>query len=149
MNKPIPSLVMNEEILETYRQTNLKVIFLKIAFYPLSESSFCICVSISHVFVYCLIKVSFRGLQILQPFNIVLKFQCFFYQVTYDNVIAPLVRLEAEEFALIQACKFPMLVSSSKDVQQASKDAENMLDAYKKKCRQSMRSRFINPQRTF
>jgi thimet oligopeptidase len=46
-----------------------------------------------------------------------------------------LVRLEAEEFALIQACKFPRLVSSSKDVQQASKDAENMLDAYKKKCR--------------
>ena len=57
------------------------------------------------------------------------------YQVSYDNVIAPLASLEAEEFALIQSCKFPRLVSSSKEVQQASKDAESMLDAYKVKCR--------------
>ena len=38
--------------------------------------------------------------------NIVSNVECLFFQVSYDNVIAPLARLEAEEFALIQASKF-------------------------------------------
>lgn len=55
-------------------------------------------------------------------------------KVTYENVIAPLAKLEAEEFALIQSCKFPRLISASKEVCQASSHAEKMLDAHKLKC---------------
>ncbi|MCO5584083.1 hypothetical protein L7F22_038006 [Adiantum nelumboides] len=55
-------------------------------------------------------------------------------KVTYANVIAPIAKLEAEEFALMQSCKFPRLVSTSKEARQASSDAEKMLDAHKLKC---------------
>lgn len=68
-------------------------------------------------------------------------------KVTYENTIAPLARLEAEEFALMQSCKFPRLVSTSKEVQQASLDAEKMLDAYKSKC--SMRVDVYRVVKTF
>lgn len=55
-------------------------------------------------------------------------------QVSYDNVIAPLANLQAEEFALVQSCVFPALVSTSKEVRDASSEAEKRLDAYNVKC---------------
>jgi hypothetical protein len=56
-------------------------------------------------------------------------------QVSYENVIAPLANLEAEEFALVQSCVFPSLVSESKPVRDASSEAEKRIDAYNVKCR--------------
>ncbi len=56
-------------------------------------------------------------------------------QVSYENVIAPLANLEAEEFALVQSCVFPALVSTSKEVRDASSEAEKRIDAYNVKCR--------------
>lgn len=50
-------------------------------------------------------------------------------------MIAPLANLEAEEFALVQSCVFPSLVSASKDVRDASSEAEKRIDAYNVKCR--------------
>ncbi|KAH7365650.1 hypothetical protein KP509_18G039500 [Ceratopteris richardii] len=64
-------------------------------------------------------------------------------KVSYVNVIAPLARLEAEEFALMQSCKFPRLVSTSKEARQASLDAEKMLDEHKSKCRFLSRSKIM------
>lgn len=58
-----------------------------------------------------------------------------FLQVNYENVIAPLANLEAEEFALVQSCVFPALVSTSKEVRDASSEAEKRIDAYNVKCR--------------
>lgn len=55
--------------------------------------------------------------------------------MTYENVIAPLANLEAEEFALVQSCVFPALVSTSKEVRDASSEAEKRIDAYNVKCR--------------
>lgn len=55
-------------------------------------------------------------------------------QVNYENVIAPLANLEAEEFALVQSCVFPALVSTSKEVRDASSEAEKRIDAYNVKC---------------
>ena len=50
-------------------------------------------------------------------------------------MIAPLANLEAEEFALVQSCVFPSLVSESKPVRDASSEAEKRIDAYNVKCR--------------
>ncbi|KAG6549911.1 hypothetical protein Mapa_008421 [Marchantia paleacea] len=51
-------------------------------------------------------------------------------EVSYENVIAPLANLEAEEFPLVQSCVFPRLVAVSKDVRDASAEAEIRIDAH-------------------
>jgi hypothetical protein len=55
--------------------------------------------------------------------------------VSYETVIAPLANLEAEEFAVVQGCVFPSLVAVSKDVRNASAEAEKKIDAHNIKCR--------------
>jgi hypothetical protein len=55
--------------------------------------------------------------------------------VSYETVIAPLANLEAEEFAGVQGCVFPSLVAVSKDVRNASTEAEKKIDAHNVKCR--------------
>ncbi len=50
-------------------------------------------------------------------------------------MIAPLANLEAEEFAGVQGCVFPSLVAVSKDVRNASTEAEKKIDAHNVKCR--------------
>ncbi|CAM6010102.1 unnamed protein product [Sphagnum balticum] len=55
-------------------------------------------------------------------------------EVSYETVIAPLANLEAEEFAVVQGCVFPSLVAVSKDVRNASAEAEKKIDAHNVKC---------------
>ncbi|KAL2629464.1 hypothetical protein R1flu_014150 [Riccia fluitans] len=55
-------------------------------------------------------------------------------EVSYERVIAPLVNLETEEFPLVQSCVFPRLVAVSKDVRDASAEAEMRIDAHNIKC---------------
>ncbi|CAM6119376.1 unnamed protein product [Calypogeia fissa] len=56
-------------------------------------------------------------------------------EVTYEKVIAPLANLEAEEFSKIQECVFPRLVAVSKDVRDASAEAEKRIEGQIAKCR--------------
>ncbi|XP_024541630.1 probable thimet oligopeptidase isoform X2 [Selaginella moellendorffii] len=56
-------------------------------------------------------------------------------QVTYESVIEPLERLEADEFMAVQSCVFPSLVNPARDVRDASVKAEKMFEAYNAKCR--------------
>lgn len=61
-------------------------------------------------------------------------------QVTYNNVILPLVDLEAQQFPLVQSCVFPKLVSTSEDVRKASAEAERRIDAHVLTCRSCLYS---------
>ncbi|XP_057863312.2 probable thimet oligopeptidase isoform X2 [Cryptomeria japonica] len=55
-------------------------------------------------------------------------------KVCYSNVIVPLAELEAEQFHLVQSCVFPRMVSPSKDVREASIEAERRIDAHNLNC---------------
>eukprot|EP01018_Ginkgo_biloba_P002672 Gb_29439 [translate_table: standard] len=55
-------------------------------------------------------------------------------KVTYANVIAPLADLEAEHFVLVQSCVLPRMVAPSKDVREASIEAEKRINAHNLKC---------------
>ncbi|CAN0896377.1 Probable thimet oligopeptidase, partial [Linum grandiflorum] len=57
-------------------------------------------------------------------------------KVTYENTIAPLADLEAEQFPLVQSCVFPKLVYASEGIQKASVEAERRIDAHVLACRQ-------------
>ncbi|KAM0932161.1 putative thimet oligopeptidase [Dioscorea sansibarensis] len=56
-------------------------------------------------------------------------------KVTYLNVIAPLVELEAYQFPLVQSCLYPKMVSTSDDIRKASAYAEKKLDSHFLMCR--------------
>ncbi|KAG0486659.1 hypothetical protein HPP92_008754 [Vanilla planifolia] len=55
--------------------------------------------------------------------------------VTYKNVICPLMDLEEQQYPLVQSCLFPKMVATSEDVRKASADAEKKLDSHFLKCR--------------
>ncbi|CAN1314181.1 Probable thimet oligopeptidase [Linum perenne] len=57
-------------------------------------------------------------------------------KVTYENTIAQLADLEAEQFPLVQSCLFPKLVYISEDIQNASVEAERRIDAHVLSCSQ-------------
>lgn len=55
-------------------------------------------------------------------------------------MILPLADLEAHQFALLQSCVFPKLVSAAEDVRKASAEAERRIDAHVSKCRSHLLS---------
>lgn len=55
-------------------------------------------------------------------------------EVAYSNVIMPLAELEAEQSYLVQSCLLPRMVATSKDVREASVEAEKLIDAHNVKC---------------
>lgn len=56
-------------------------------------------------------------------------------QVSFETVIAPLANSESRDFSQIQGCVFPSLVAISKELRDASSEAEKKIDAYQVKCR--------------
>eukprot|EP00249_Psilotum_nudum_P019078 c27090_g1_i1 orf=493-2634(-) len=59
-------------------------------------------------------------------------------KVTYENVIAPLAKLEAEQFVLVQSCRLPGFISTVKEVREASIEADKKLHSHEVEC--SMRT---------
>ncbi|KAK4763660.1 hypothetical protein SAY87_013098 [Trapa incisa] len=57
-------------------------------------------------------------------------------RIDYGKVVSPLAELEAEQFALIQSCVFPKMVSTSEEVRRASTEAERIISAHIASCRQ-------------
>lgn len=55
-------------------------------------------------------------------------------KVAYSNVIKPLAELEAEQSYLVQSCLLPRMVATSKDVREASVEAEKIIDAHNVNC---------------